>query len=26
MGFHEEVNAALPQGMQLAHDGLIISV
>ncbi len=26
MGFHAEVNSALPQGMQLAHDGLIISV
>lgn len=26
MGFHEEVNRLLPRGMQLAHDGLIISV
>ncbi len=26
MGFHAEVNQTLPVGMQLAHDGLIISV
>ena len=26
MGHHELVNQTLPKGMQLAHDGLIISV
>lgn len=26
MGLHQEVNLSLPKGMQLAHDGLIISV
>ena len=26
MGLHEQVNAQLPKGMQLAHDGLVIEV
>jgi len=26
MGLHQAVNQTLPKGMQLAHDGLIISV
>jgi phosphoribosyl 1,2-cyclic phosphate phosphodiesterase len=26
MGLHNEVNQSLPKGMQLAHDGLILSV